>query len=98
MSWKVVYDFLLAAAFLLAAHKIMRAALEGRKQIRVFRYFGAFLAFAWATFFVAHSIDLLSQDIIPNSFWDVTVRVLTTSVAVMFLVWGFLFNERNWSR
>jgi hypothetical protein len=97
VNWKSVYDFVLAAAFLLAAHKIMVAAMEGRKQIRVFRFFGVGLAFAWSIFFVAHGIDV-AHEIIANNVWDVAVRALMSTVAAMFLVWGFLFNERNWPR
>ena len=97
MSWKALYDFILAAAFLLAAHKIMVAAMVGRRPIRMFRYFGVALAMAWSVFFVAHGIDV-AHEIIPNTVWDVAVRVLMSFVAAMFLVWGFLFNEQRWNR
>ena len=97
MTWKTLYDFALAAAFLLAAHKIMVAAMTGRKQIRLFRYFGVALAMAWSVFFIAHGIDI-AHEIIANSVWDVTVRMLMSFVAAMFLVWGFLFNEERWDR
>ena len=97
MTWKVVYDFVLAGVFLFAAHKILRAALEGRRQIRIFRYVGAGLAFAWSAFFVGHGVDLM-VDVVPFLFWDWAIRILTSSVAMMFIVWGCLFNERNWPR
>jgi len=97
MTWKMLYDFALAVAFLLAAHKIMVAAMTGRQQIRVFRYFGVALAMAWSVFFVAHGIDL-AHEIIDNTVWDVAVRALMSFVAAMFLVWGFLFNEERWDR
>jgi len=97
MTWKVVYDFALAAAFLLAAHKIMVAAMEGRREIRLFRYFGVALAMGWSVFFVAHGVDG-AHDVISNTVWDVAIRVLMSFVAAMFLVWGFLFNEQRWNR
>ena len=95
MNWKTYYDFFLAAAFLLAAHKIMVAAMEGRREIRLFRYFGVAMAMAWSVFFVGHAIDDF-HNIVEGRTWSVIVRILMTSVAAMFLVWGFLFNEKKW--
>ena len=97
MTWKTIYDFVLAVAFLLAAHKIMVAAMVGRRQIRLFRYFGVALAMAWSMFFVGHAIDDF-HNIINNDVWSVIVRILMSSIAAMFLVWGFLFNEERWDR
>ena len=97
MTWKAFYDFALAVAFLIAAHKIMVAAMVGRRQIRMFRYLGVGLAMGWSVFFVAHGIDI-AHEIISNTVWDVAVRVLMSFNAAMFLVWGFLFNEERWDR
>ena len=97
MNWKTIYDFVLAAVFLLAAHKIMVAAMEGKRQIRVFRYVGVAMSMLWSVFFLAHAIDDV-VDVLSQPVFNVASRILVSLLAVMLLTWGFLFNEKKWPR
>ena len=96
MDYGRLIDGVLAAAFLVAAAALLRAAIGGKVSVRTFRLLGVGVATGWGVFYVSEVIAS-SHFAAHVIFWHVVYgRFVMALTAATFLVWAFLFNESYW--
>ena len=94
--WQAFFDAILWSAYLVAAVRLIHAAMRGRQAIVLFRWVGVAICLAWAVYYFGLWVDH-RWDIINPHQWTHVERGIQFFNVMLFIVWGFLFNESKWT-
>ena len=95
-DWHTFFDWTLTAAYMVAALRLGHAAVGGRQAISLFRIVGVVICVAWAGYYFMLGLDHL-VDVVNPHWWTNVERGIQYFNVMLFLVWGFLFNEAKWT-
>ena len=90
------FDWTLTFFYTVAAVRLIHAALRGRQAIVLFRWVGVGLCIAWGSYYFVLGLDHL-VDVVDPHWWTNIERGIQYFNVMLFLVWGFLFNESAWT-
>ena len=93
-SWHTFFELVLATAYLVAALRLIHAAFHGRQAIRLFRLVGTAVCVGWFGYYFVLVVDHYVE-LVDGHWWVNVERGVQFFTVMLFIVWGFLFNESN---